>query len=324
MISKQMEDAIRAKIQVVSGKEFQELFWAVMLLRCGDFQTPRMQKDLGNDGYSIDKKIFCACYAPESLKYDNAGTVEKIRDDYQLFCDNWKDKHSFEKWVFVTKENLMGKPHQKLVELNALNDGVSKENWGMEQFVRECLCLDNVHLVRIFNLPAPYLETVIDEQKDFGIISEVFDFIFKNKIESIDVSTIKGSENYTELTQKIALNFVGDEAKTVKDMIVHNWQRKALVEKYIELETGRDSSRTEALVDMIQSDFRRIKSVEHHGVPIESVRIIEDLAKEYLNKDKQSNPEYVACARAIVLYYFELCFLGQKTIKEIEIKEEVF
>lgn len=319
-----IEQAMRDKVKALDGKVFQQLFWDVMILRYADLQTPRMQHDLGNDGYSISGKIFFACYAPESAKYDNKDTKDKIESDYKGFCDNWKNKYSFEKWAFVTKDNLMGVPHQSIVDLNANGDGIGKENWGLEQLIREALCLDSTNIVRIFKLPDGYLVTAINEEKDFGILGEVFDFIFSQKISPVDVGTIKKADNYTELTEKLALNFSENELKTAREMVVNNWQHKALVEKYLQDETERNPVRVNALIDKVQSDFRKIKGVEYHGTSIESVRIIEDLAREYVSADKQSNPDYIAASRAIILYFFELCFLGKKTDTEDAKREEVF
>ena len=319
-----LEQAIRDKIKVLDGKDFQQLFWDVMILRYADLQTPRMQQDLGNDGYSVGSKIFFACYAPEALRYDNSETKSKITSDYKSFCDHWKDKFSFEKWTFVTKENLMGVPHQCIVDLNANGDGVVKESWGLEQMVRETLCLAVDNIIRIYKLPDSYLVTAINEEKDLGILGEVFDFIFSQKISAVDVGTIQKADNYTELTEKLILNFSEDELKSAREMVVNNWQHKALVEKYLQDETERNPARVNALVDKVQSDFRRVKGVDYHGSPIESVRVIEDLARDYLNIDKQSNPDYVAASRAIILYFFELCYLGQKTKGEDKNSQQAF
>jgi len=319
-----LEQAIRDKIKLSDGKKFQQIFWDIMILRYSDLQTPRMQHDLGNDGYSLKEKVFFACYAPEFLKYDNVDTKQKISEDYKAFCNNWKNKSSFEKWIFVTKDNLMGTPHQSIVDLNTNGDGVVKENWGLEQIVKEALCLENAAVVRIFDLSDSYLVNAINEEKDFGIIAEIFEFIFSDKIPPIDTGLIKKSENYTELTKKISLNFSGKELESTREMIIRNWQHKTLVGKYVEDETSRNPGRVNALIDKIQSDFRNAKGAKHHDTPIDSVKIIEDLAKEYLAKDKQSNPDYVAGARAIVLYFFELCFLGKKTKQENAVSEKLF
>jgi len=324
MASKQLETAIRDKIRLSSGKQFQQMFWDIMVLRCLDFQTPRMMHDKGNDGYSIMEKNFFSCYATEEIKYDNDGTVKKMTDDYESFCKNWISKNYFEKWVFVTKENLMGKPHQKIVDLNMLADGVAKENWGMEQVVREILCLEIKDIVRILDLDDFYLEGSVNEEKDFGVIGEIFEHMYSKKINAPNIDSIKKSDNFISLIEKIPLNFSGEGLETAKEMIIRNWEHKVVVEKYVEEESRINPSRVESLIDMVQSDFRVVRESDHHGVAIESVRVIEALAKKYLPIEKQSNPDYVAGSRAVVLYLFEMCYLGKKTDDELAANIKLF
>jgi hypothetical protein len=324
MSNKALETIIREKIKVADGKQFQQLFWDIMILRYSDLQTPRMQHDLGNDGYSIKEKTFFACNAPESVKYDNANTVDKIDKDYKSFCDNWKSKNAFDKWFFVTKDNLMGQPHQALVDLNGNGDGVQKGNWGIEQIVREALCLEKADISRIFQLDGTYFQEAINEEKDFGIISEVFEFIFASKIPQANNDAISQADGYVNLSEKLTLNFTEKELESAREMVVRNWERKALVERYLMDENERNPGRIDALVDMMQSDFREIKDVQNHNTPVDSVRVIEVLAKRYLDGSKQSNPDYVACSRSIVLYLFELCFLGKKTDRETDKNVNVF
>ncbi len=52
---------------------------------------------------------------------------------------------------------------------------------------------------------------------------------------------------------------------------------------------------------------------EHH---IADLKIIGKLSQKYLREDKRNNPDYQANAKAIVLYFFELCKIGQKTDKQ--------
>lgn len=145
------------RIRTSSGTEFQKVCWDILKEHYADLATPEMQHDLGNDGYSRDDKIFFACYAPEGEKYDNRTTVNKIEGDYQKFVENWRDECLFEKWVFITRDNLMGRPHQKILQLNKIHDGVSKEQWGLEQLLKKAMQIDEEHLRQIFNLPDPQI-----------------------------------------------------------------------------------------------------------------------------------------------------------------------
>ena len=62
MNSKSLEEIIRDRIYRLNGKQAQQLAWDILIQHYPDLQTPKMQHDLGNDGYSLEGKIFFACY----------------------------------------------------------------------------------------------------------------------------------------------------------------------------------------------------------------------------------------------------------------------
>lgn len=146
------EDIIRNKLKVTSGLEFQNLFWRIAKKIYHDLETPQTYHDLGNDCYSLDSEIFFQCYAPENLHSKNQ-TVKKIEDDYESFNKNWQKSKKFKKWIFVTNNEIPGKAHIKLVDLNTLKDGIKKENWALEQILNLISQLDEKDVHTIFNLP---------------------------------------------------------------------------------------------------------------------------------------------------------------------------
>jgi hypothetical protein len=172
-MNSQIQEIIRDRINRLSGKEFQQLIWDILLCIYPGMQTPKMLHDLGSDGHSISERMFFAVYAPESSKYDNKDTVKKISNptpkksedygDYDKFIKNWKDKNQFDTWIFITKDNLMGLPHNKLVELNNNGDGIKKENWGIDHILKICLDLQDSDLKRIFKLDGINGDTSSDE-----------------------------------------------------------------------------------------------------------------------------------------------------------------
>lgn len=154
------------------------------------------------------------------------------------------------------------------------------------------------------------------EEKDFGIIKEIFDFIFKNKLARIDIEEIKKSDKLTHLTEKLMLNFSDDQLNIIDEMIIRLWDHKSLVGKFVQIEEEDNGGRINALIDKIQSDFRKVKQANTHYKQIEDVNIIEEIAIKYLPDNRKDNPDYIANAKAIMLYFFEHCDFGKRTKKE--------
>ncbi|MFA6518605.1 MAG: hypothetical protein WCV93_03045 [Candidatus Shapirobacteria bacterium] len=156
------EKIIRDRIRMSSGKQFQQLVWDILACHYPNITLPKMLHDLGSDGHDFSSKTFFAVYAPDSLNYENKATLKKISNpnprkseelgDYEKFFNNWLTKFKFTKWVFVTSDNLMGLPNQKIAELNSNGDNVIKELWGLDKLVKLTLDLKQQDLNRIFDL----------------------------------------------------------------------------------------------------------------------------------------------------------------------------
>lgn len=153
-----IEEQIRDRISRKSGKEFQQLVWDILICYYPNIQLPKMLRDYGSDGHDFDSKTFFAVYAPEHTykvdetthKISNPGT--KNIGDYEKFSNTWIATKRFSKWVFITKENLTGKPLLKIAELNNNGDGVRKENMGLDNLVKLSLDLKQTDRDRIYNL----------------------------------------------------------------------------------------------------------------------------------------------------------------------------
>ena len=157
------------------------------------------------------------------------------------------------------------------------------------------------------------------EEKDFGIIEEIFRFLFA---EDLTESNVAESTNGKGL-KKIPLNFAGDSLQTINEMVLRTTQKRNLVKKFVNSQREIDESKIDALILKLQKDFRSLKSSENNYEKIENVQIIEQMATNCVEKSKRENPDYNMNALAVVLYFFEMCDFGKS--EEVKaIQEAIF
>ncbi len=158
-----------------------------------------------------------------------------------------------------------------------------------------------------------YISTNKKEEKDIGIIADILDFIFQNKIKVEDIEPTKDEKNkeiFVNLKEKIPLNFKDQKQQDdVNKMFINLWSTIRLVEKYLaEIE---DQGKILRLREQIQTEFRKLKDQNN-----DILKIFNELPLLFLQDDKKTNPDYHGGAKAIILYFFEYCDIGSKTKKE--------
>jgi len=331
MNKNEIREIIRDRIYRLNGKPFQQLCWDVFIKIFPDLQTPRPVHDLGNDGYTIKASKFFACYAPEGHEYDNKETITKIDDDYKKFLANWKDRYDFKKWVFLTKDNLTGAPHQKLVELNGNGDGITKENWGIEQIVNTVMSLDEAVIKMLFNLEeATTPQSIINhgiinsentsigkqanvineyhnyagqEQEENTAIEDVFNYVISQLPKTPEPQP--SDDTLIKVREKIKLNFTE-----------HNDQGE--VEKYFNQAYTRTrliEERLQALEPQIQSDIETHifqKYAEFKRSCKTNMEILDKLFDFFTPAKKKLDSAYAGAVRAFVLLFFEDCTIFEK------------
>lgn len=178
---------------------------------------------------------------------------------------------------------------------------------GSTNIQAESVTTNNNH----YNTPSE-----LSPEDDLGILNEIVDYIF-GRIPEINVRTVNNRGDSTTIVKKIGLNFRSEEERiTITESFHRNWIRKSLVEEFIAIENEVNPYKVDALIDKIQSDFRKLKHSGHSRAEVENNEIIQELAINYLPLHKRKNPEYVANAKAIVLYLFELCYFGKVTAEQ--------
>lgn len=327
-----LRQIIRDRIYRLNGKEFQQLCWDVLIKVYPDLQTPRMVHDLGNDVYTVASSTFFACYAPESHEYDSKETIGKIEDDYKKFTDNWKTKYGFQNWVFLTKDNLIGSPHQKFVELNSNSDGILKSNWGVEQLIDRVMNLDETTIKTLFDIEdtvqihqlndgvgivnngechiGKQAQTINEyhvygqmEEDENTAVDEVFSYVL-SQLPQTPVLT-PSDDRQIKVKAKIALNFTDEsEQSEVSQYFTAAYTRTSLIE-----------SRLQALDPTTQSDIQLHvlqKFNEFKRNSQSSIEILHKLFSFFTPKKRERNSTFAAVVRAFVLLYFEDCTIFDK------------
>lgn len=327
-----LNQIIKDRILTSSGKTFQELSWQILIKVYPDLQTPKMQHDLGNDGYSTKEKTFFACYAIEGSKYNNTETIKKINNDYNKFYSNWKIKGLFDKWVFITKDDLMGIPHQTIVGLNSNDDGIIKELWGLPQLLDKCNNISDEDIRVIFNIEEDS-KFICNGGKQFnqqtnGTITNIFqnsenqdesertiiEEIFENVLSKLSPTTLQeqvSDKKHLNITNKIELNFINEaDREEVRQYFSYALTKIDEIERRIRLEDSEIQKDIESYIYGLYKQFTRKN--------ISNIEILESLFREIIPSNKYHDPKYVNLSRAFVLLFFDDCTIFKKTKEEIK------
>lgn len=148
---------------------------------------------------------------------------------------------------------------------------------------------------------------------DLGIIGEIFDYIQTNKPKKLSGDDIIRSSASIELFPKIKLNFPEDQQEEISRFLRKTWDKKEIVRHFLEKQTEEDEISVYELASTIQDDFCKLKECKKSDAKVEDIEIIRKIALLYLPDIKKGNIGYVANAEALVLYFFEFCFIGKKT-----------
>lgn len=153
----------------------------------------------------------------------------------------------------------------------------------------------------------------LDESvEDLGIIGQIYDFIQENRPKkSIGREAILVTSNMN-LTPKINLNFSFEQRERVTSLMLGTWEKKEIVKDFIERQIQEDELSVNELISLIQYDFCEVRGSNTPVAKIEDIRLIKELSLKYIPENKKKNPSYVANAEALIFYFFEFCYIGDK------------
>ena len=162
------------------------------------------------------------------------------------------------------------------------------------------------------------LDSSID---DLGIIGEIFEFLFDNMPKKSSVHSID-SDVFAKLKVKVPLNFPKEQQNRLSDMIRNTTDKRLLAQKY--LQEYEDELKILDLREWIQSKYCEIRGINNHEEPINDIGFLENLVSAILPTNRKNNSHYQGNAKAIVLHFFEFCFIGKKTEEESNQQKTLF
>lgn len=158
-----------------------------------------------------------------------------------------------------------------------------------------------------------FLEATLEADKT--ILDEIFEYIYKEKIDE-ERAKIKIEEGSIEISQKIKINFDGNQRKRVSQIVSSYFRYEYIIRTFIQIEKENHFFRIDALRDSIQDIFCKIRQTEDTENKIDDFNVFTDIAKELLPLRKQHDTKYIFNAKLIILYFFEFCEIGKKTENE--------
>lgn len=155
------------------------------------------------------------------------------------------------------------------------------------------------------NAKIDFNQVAQSDQKDFGIIDE----IFKSVVKQLKSSDHKPDKKHVNLSKKIEINFKNEkERKRVQEYFKYAYTKIALIEKRIREEDP------EVQKDLHGHIFQRYNSLKDKR--LDNLPILEELFAQFIIPNKKDNAEYANLTRAFILFFFDDCTIFEKTDSE--------
>lgn len=266
----------------------------------------------GADLGDISKKI--------AVQITSESTSDKVHNSIKGFKNRSLNDGYDELYIFMYK----GKEDFPRVEFSKTVDSAFVFDKAKHILDNSDLCAKikdaeyENYIVPIYN----YLEKLVgmsyigldDLNDDLGIVGEIYDFIQENKPKKTTDKEAISTISSIDLIPKIRLNFPLEQRDHIKRLMLKTWDKKEIVKEFIERQNQEDEISVNELSFLIQADFCEIRGSYKPDAKIEDIRIIKELSMKYLPDSKAKNPNYIANAEALVFYFFEFCYIGDKTL----------
>jgi hypothetical protein len=288
-----LKNSFRVQIESLNLFAFQDFITELFILRYGseNYIPPREIKDKGADGIITSSNTLVACYGPKVI--DKHRYIKKIDDDFKSYKENWID--DYKNWMFVTNNDI---PEYAIKKINSIKpDAAQIGIKNILQFIDELTSSQKRAVGNYLNIDRDLFA------RDY--LKELIEDLIKDAeftLENVDYKT------QIYFPDKVALNFKQTDINNVLDEY----------DSYFE--NGVFNLIGGLLFGYDDEDFEKLKHKIKYDYTNESgsfKKRLKQLIDKYLNKYASENDDdYLYYLRAILLYLFEQCIIGDKTKAE--------
>lgn len=147
------------------------------------------------------------------------------------------------------------------------------------------------------------------EQNRQTILQQIFAYVISTTITS-KIKTLPPNRE-PHIIKKIEINFNKNQKKIFHKTFFIHLPYINLVKQFLENQLTIDSTPVLLLVDRIQSLFLKYREAANPNIEINDFQLIDRIAEDLIPRDKIGDVEFLAMAKATVLYVFEMCDIGK-------------
>lgn len=307
-MDKALKSNIKELIKSKRGFEFEEFINDMHLIQYGadGYQPTRERRDDGAEGLILNSRTIIAAYGPDS--YKEKAFLKKVLDDFEDYLNKWAN--TYPNWNMYYNNSLA--PEQIKIS-ERLRDIAQKRPIAVDKIVIKGIDqimqlidgeFNNIQqrkLASLLNVPKElmifdHIRTIIDDLiRGIGINEENV----KYKIE-------------VNIPEKIRLNYSETDAKFAEEEyedLIEDGSLKKIGSILATFETEQINS----LKFRVKREFNNINGSFKEK--------INSLTEKYLDKYTSGvDDDFEHFTRALLVYCFEQCLIGDKTTNEKEKK----
>lgn len=251
------------------------------------FNPVKQKRDKGCDGILKDMVIIAA-YAPQNANLREF--KKKTSKDFVSYKNNWQS--NYPEWRYVYNGEYTA---EMILHLKSLKNDVVRMDINS--------LLDTVEQLPYSKRRELALSLGIDEQYIVNdIFKAVIEDLFKSAEDSDDTGHVHEAPPYIE--DKIKLNFVAsdveDALKGYECVLEYFSQLKNILKSYQSYEISSLKTKLISCYNKLAGDFKTR---------------LNNLADEFAERNKNDD-SYVFFVRVALIYFFEICVIGQKPESE--------